>query len=402
MNAVERFIAGEDKLSAVLGAAPFFDAPETLASWMSQTARAVENERAAKRDAIAAGMFEPPARLCDAVLREAWALERAQAPRRQALRAELARGTGIEAALGAPVSPKAAAWLHGWARQEKAPRAAPHSAPTRRRAWWKPGLIFGASFSIALLAGLSVQFHWLASPETPPAPMLAASPPLPSPAQFETSAASDEAPAPEKSLSPPMPIAAAKQRSGAVDMMQQADAGHGTALPPEPREAANSAPLADRSEFPAQPRVRHGDGQTAKPGAIVQQPAASPPVESEPAPESVVKAATTAMPAIPTDVWPLDGKQWKRLAATLEGTPERHAEALAVDDRSARAGIMTEIAQDALRRPWRLLAATPEAPEVLALAAFLRQSLPPGEELAVQGDADIPMGFARLVPPERQ
>jgi hypothetical protein len=104
------------------------------------------------------------------------------------------------------------------------------------------------------------------------------------------------------------------------------------------------------------------------------------------------------MPAIPADVWPLDGEQWKQLAATLGGTPVRHEEA-----RSARAGIMAdEITQDTPRRPWRLLVAAPEASEALALAAFLRQSLPPGEELAIQGDADIPVGFARLVPPERQ
>ncbi|MDR1227466.1 MAG: hypothetical protein LBK55_00350 [Azoarcus sp.] len=350
MNAVERFIAGEDRLSAVLGAAPFFDAPETLASWMNQTARAVENERAAKRDAVAAGMFEPPAHLCDAVLREAWALERAQAPRRQALRAELARGTSIEAALGAPVSPKAAAWLHGWARQEEAPRAAPRPAPTRRRTWWKPGLVFGASFSIALLAGLAVQFHWLSAPGTPPAPMLAASPPPPSPAQFETEAAGDEAP--------------------------------------------DSALLTGRSEFLAQSKARHGNSQTARPGTM--QPSAASPLT-----ESVAKAATTTMPAVPTDIWPINGEQWKRLAATLGDTSAHHAEAPATD-KSARAGIMAdEIAQDAPRRPWRLLVAAPDAPEVLALAAFLRQSLPPGEELTVQGDADIPMGFARLIPPER-
>jgi hypothetical protein len=60
-----------------------------------------------------------------------------------------------------------------------------------------------------------------------------------------------------------------------------------------------------------------------------------------------------------------------------------------------------EIARNAPRRPWRLLVATPDAPEVLTLAAFLRQSLPPGEALTVQSDTDIPPGFARLVLPER-
>jgi hypothetical protein len=364
--------------------------------------------------------------LRDAVLREARELERAQAPRRQALRAELARGTGIEVALGAPVAPETAAWLHGWARQEETSRAAPRPAPIRRRAWRKPGLVFGASFSIALLAGLAVQFHWLSAPEIPPAPMLAASPPPPSPARFETDAAGDEAPAPDASISPPMPAAAAERRSRSVIVARQAETGHSAAPPSQPREAADSAPLADRDELLAQSgqgdrKARHGNDRAAQPGAMQQRaakpvsadampartvtPAASLPAKPEFRSESVARGVATAMPAIPADVWPLDGEQWKRLAATLGGTPVRHSGALHAEapaaNRSARADITAEIPRDAPRRPWRLLVAAPDAPEVLALAAFLRQSLPPGEELAVQSDAGIPRGFARLVPPER-
>jgi hypothetical protein len=44
---------------------------------------------------------------------------------------------------------------------------------------------------------------------------------------------------------------------------------------------------------------------------------------------------------------------------------------------------------------------TPDAPEVHALAALLRKSLPPGAELSIQSDPGIPADFANLVPPHQ-
>jgi hypothetical protein len=212
-----------------------------------------------------------------------------------------------------------------------------------------------------------------------------------------------------------MPTAAAKPQSRAVVMARRAETGRSAAPLSKPGKAADSAPLADKDELRALSKARHGNGHAAKPEEMQRQAAevmparavtpAAPP-SAKPEPELVARGVATVMSATPADVWPLDGEQWKRLAATLGGTPvryseARHAEAPAAN-RSARADIIAEVPRNAPRRPWRLLVAAPDAPEVLALAAFLRQSLPPGEELAVQSNADIPMGFARLVPPERQ
>jgi hypothetical protein len=353
MTAIERFIAGEDRLSAVLGAVPFFDAPATLASWMNRTARSVEDERAAAANPC---VFEPSARLRDAVLQEAWALERAQTPRRQALRAALAREADIGKILGAPVAPATEAWLRDiWARQEKSPRAAaPPSPPARQRPWWKPGLAFGTGLGAALLAVLAVR-HLGNIPEIPP--LLAAAD---APLIVTTPDADDWMPPPPSRPAPDENLRAAKPTAPA--RAASTEAVESETETPVLRQPA-SAPLADRAQ------VAHA--------------APAPAPADEPLPPQREDDLAAA------DIWLLGAAQWKRLATSFRHAPIPHADAPSSRNKSAP------------QQPWRLLVSTPEAPEALALAAFLRQSLPPGAELLIHADPAIPAGFARLAPPRQ-
>jgi hypothetical protein len=76
----------------------------------------------------------------------------------------------------------------------------------------------------------------------------------------------------------------------------------------------------------------------------------------------------------PSYLYPINGPQWKRLAA----------EAFATDKMPSP-------------HSWRLTTNDPAAAEVLALAAMLRQTLPAGAKLTVEADPEVPAGFARLV-----
>jgi hypothetical protein len=98
------------------------------------------------------------------------------------------------------------------------------------------------------------------------------------------------------------------------------------------------------------------------------------------------EAEADGAPAYP---WPVEARQWRQLAATLA---RRHPTQTAVPP-------PTE-GESAPRQTWRLrVNAPPDAPEVRALATLLRNSLPPGAELAVEIDTGIPDGFASLAPP---
>ncbi|MDR0717594.1 MAG: hypothetical protein LBF50_09290, partial [Azoarcus sp.] len=306
MNTAERFIAGEDRLSAVLRAAPLFDAPAHMAAWMHRAAHAIEDERRAGREADGGVcVFEPPARLHDAVLQEAQALERAQEPRRQALRAALAREASVEEVLGAPVAAETEAWLREtWARQT--PRNAARPPSTSRRVWWKPGLAFGASFTVALLAGLAAHHYWPA----PPIPGLFADSTDHVHTESESPSSAPVAMADDAPLPPA--VAEANRRISAAPPTRI------RAAPGAPQTGANPARLRQSEEGLLTPRHRE----------LAKSPRVSPPA---PTPESALPALapssataakakphSPAKPAVATAyLWPVDSEQWQQLAGTL-------------------------------------------------------------------------------------
>jgi cell division septation protein DedD len=161
-NTFDRFIAGEDALSALLKTIPPFKAPDSLASRVLQAARAAEAEyHAAQENARGTFTFKSPDSLRDAVMREAQAQERAQAPRRQAIVAALNRHEDIEDVLGAAVSPKTETWLREtWKRQEEGPQPS-GPKPTRKSAGWKRWA-FAAIFGVTAVAvaGLTDHRFW--------------------------------------------------------------------------------------------------------------------------------------------------------------------------------------------------------------------------------------------------
>ncbi|MDR2091856.1 MAG: hypothetical protein LBP58_00820 [Azoarcus sp.] len=353
MSTVERFISGKDLLGNILRALPLFDAPARMAAWLGQSARAIEDERRAARQAdCGAYVFEPPARLRDAVLQEARALERAQEPRRQALRAALARETSAVKVLGMPCAPETEAWLREtWAAQVEKPRNVPCPPPPSRRAWWKPGLAFGTSLGIALLAGLVAHRYWLDSPH----PDLAV--PLPEPIVV-----ADQAPLPQAAPLRQLEKDRAARRNPMPDALME--------------ESAESESNDSRSDAP---RALHRQ-KSAELAFSAPVPAPAPPMP---------EAAPLAMASSPaysshTYLWPIDSEQWQQLAARwAHGEP---ATALSKPGNPSR-------------QQWHLHVRVPDAPEIHALTAFLRKSLPPDAELTVQVDPEIPAGFAKLAPP---
>ncbi|PLP98607.1 hypothetical protein [Cupriavidus pauculus] len=164
-DAAERFIAGEDRLSALLRDVPRFEAPASLASAVATAARAVQARMAAEaeRDAVRASApppaFNAPPTLSDSVLREAARLQTAQAARRDVVFEQVLQGKPADAVLGAPVSAPTEAWLRTQAMQHRDEAAAVASAvpPPARRAsavarWWRSLGVAATAFAVAGLA----------------------------------------------------------------------------------------------------------------------------------------------------------------------------------------------------------------------------------------------------------
>jgi hypothetical protein len=105
-------------------------------------------------------------------------------------------------------------------------------------------------------------------------------------------------------------------------------------------------------------------------------------------------------------MWPIGGQQWQRLAAALVRNESARASAASPPAENNakmqhRSAASPPASGDAPRRQWRLLVQAQDAPGVRALAALLRESLPPGEDLTVAVDSETPAGFANLVPPRQ-
>ncbi|MGE8363419.1 hypothetical protein ACU4GI_37215 [Cupriavidus basilensis] len=174
MSADERFIAGEDRLAALLREVPAFVPPASLEAAVMAAARAEQAARQTARQAAAPSpsaalparvrayaeqadnpavddelAFAPPAGLEASVMAEAARLQVAQAARRGAVLEEVRRGDAPQSVLGAPVSAAAQAWLREQAQaaqQASGEQAAAKPERARRtRRWWPAlGVLAGA------------------------------------------------------------------------------------------------------------------------------------------------------------------------------------------------------------------------------------------------------------------
>ncbi|MWL86718.1 hypothetical protein [Cupriavidus sp. SW-Y-13] len=161
-DAVDNFIDGEDRLSALLRDLPPFEAPATLAVSVATAARAVQARMAAEAETSVARVTAPPPTftapptLSGSVLREAARLQQAQTTRRNAMFDQIDAGQSAQDVLGAPISDAGHAWLREQAAQHRdaASSAAPTPLPRKPKLsrWWKSLGIAASAFAVAGLA----------------------------------------------------------------------------------------------------------------------------------------------------------------------------------------------------------------------------------------------------------
>lgn len=177
MSADERFIAGEDRLAALLRELPAFVPPASLEASVMAAARAEQAARNAPAPLPPASLpakvrayaeqaeapadddeldFTPPAGLQAAVMAEAARMQAAQATRRNAVLEEIRRGDVPQSVLGAPVSEAAQAWLREQALPaQPAAGAEPTGKPPRARParrWWPALGALAATLGVGVLS----------------------------------------------------------------------------------------------------------------------------------------------------------------------------------------------------------------------------------------------------------
>lgn len=157
-SAFQRFMQGEDELSALLRAAlPAFEAPPGMEARFRDQVQALQAGRAA---AVEAMSFEPPASQSLAFARLAADVQSAQAPRRAAVLGQIRSGRSAAEVLGAAISEEGRAWLQQQSTAVAAPAAATAGRPAARRSAWTWGA--GSAFASLLLmvVGLRVSGVW--------------------------------------------------------------------------------------------------------------------------------------------------------------------------------------------------------------------------------------------------
>ena len=282
----ERFIAGDDRLAALLRDLPPFTAPETLAVAVATAARAVqarmaaESEQRAGQPMAPAPAFVAPTTLSAGVLQEAARLQAAQTARRAVVFDQVAQGKPAADVLGAPVSDATEAWLRAQAAQhrEASAREAPVSrpggpmAPARLSRWWKSLGVAASAFAVAGLATKLVLSQL--DDGTPMTASLSSNVMLAEPER----AAAPPAPA----LASPTAPATAPGQAAAPQAAPRAPTGQAAAKTTPAHREASPSPSA-RKESAAMP----------------PSPTPSPPPSSSP-PDSAAEAATAmAAPAAP-------------------------------------------------------------------------------------------------------
>ena len=367
-HAADRFIAGEDRLSALLKALPPYPPPAALEAAVLAAARAAQQEAGRQQADAAALPFAAPPALAAAVLEEAARLQAAQSARRDAVLARVAAGAAAEDVLGARLGPDAAAWLRAQAtdstRNAASSTMEPSTHAARARRWWRS---LGLAVSVAAVAGLttSIVLRQIDDGALMPAGT----------AEIATTEMAAPAPEPAASTapSPPLPETAAPPPKPAAPGAK--------AAPPAASPAPRAVPGTDAAR--SAPRERAPDSEAPAP-AIPAAPQA-------PADAAIAEAAPSApAPAAPS-------AYARKPAPAMASRAPAAASALTVSTQDDPAAIAARLGTAA---PLRLWAAEPDHVEIREWAQRLWQALPAGQRpsvpVAVQADPALAPSQVRI------
>ncbi|WP_354685305.1 hypothetical protein [Cupriavidus necator] len=401
MSAADRFIDGEDRLSALLKSLPAYAPSAALEASVREAARAAQQEADRVRAGAAPLPFPAPPTLAAAVLEEAARVQAAQAARRDALLGRVAAGGEAADVLGAPVSEATRDWLAAEARANVAAQKEAQSRTfraVRARQWWRS---LGLAASVAAVAGLTTSIvlrqiddgalvpsttREMSAPAQSPAADIAVAP-APEPAP-EAATAAPSNPAPPAAKTAPPPRREEQRATANEDKRSRAPVERSA-----PREPATDS----------KPAAQAGESLSAQAPAIVAAPPAMP-APPMPAYSAMADAAPpAAAPAPPPPTAPAPQANVARKAAPLAAarapvsTAASVAQAMTVsiqDDPAATAARLGTLT------PLGLWAAEPDNTEIREWAERLWQSMPAGQRppvpYAVQADRTLAPGQVRI------
>jgi hypothetical protein len=433
MSAFEAFIAGKDRLSALLKTLPVYEAPETLAQKIQEAALALAVGK--QRDFQENAGFAPPDSLQAVVLREADILHKAQAARRRAIlqRVAAAPEDDLGALFGGPISKEAENWL----RQEADHAISEAPAPSfwsfwrfgrvRRAVGRRYPLALGWTFCLVMLCGLLLRLYDVpadvpapglpgaAQDKEKPVPEIAQAEPQAEPAEQEIAPAEPQAaaPMPEPAAWPASPdLPAAAEANGEHALARRAEAESRKVSPMAdaylPEAAPASAPEREVSgRHPGHP-IAADDGvvsspETSMPRARKQDLASlSAPLPGAAAPKRPAVANALPSPAAKAaDQAPATLAPDPTVSPRTSGSPlQDHASLVIFHAANARQRSRIAAILNAPRAGerfvWRLFAGDTNHAKVRALADDLRRALPEGDTLILSPDPALAAADARL------
>lgn len=347
-DAADRFIAGEDRLSALLRELTPFVAPESLGVAVGVAARALEARVAAEAEQRSATTSPPPLDLTFAappslsanVLREAARLQAAQAARRDAVFEQVRQGKEAADILGAPVGKDAQAWLRAQAEaNEGTRRVAPTVQPNRANPmsrWWKSLGLAASAFAVAGLAtqivlkqlddGTSMTASLSSNVTLADAPLAAAP-------KVEASAVAATPAVPALDATPALSSVQREPAAPSVAQAAPSAPSDAAAAMPFQQEQKRNKPTADTARRPTtpSPTARKESAQaSATSGAIAAReqvsgpPGIAPDVSSAPSPARADVAAAYAPPApalAPAPAAAAPAPDWTRPPAPAPALP---------------------------------------------------------------------------------
>lgn len=394
MSAFDRFLAGEDRLSALLKSLPLYDTPDTLAASVLTAAAQSEGALWNVANLAVAPAFEPSPALAEAVLHEAKQMEAAQALRREALWNSLENASPAEA-LGAPVTAATETWLRQQ-QLEHAKTSTQKPAHKPQRRWWTlPRIAFGFSCGLALFFGFAMQRTEVTPTQQAYETELASATEAAQAAPAAEVADTEYAPPPSVQTAAAAPSEHEQNKAYAAKaVMPEAD----YAAKPRADKGYRAAPRGAASEEKISPlanaRIAAAEPVPLPPPPAAIAPTIAPLAEAEfaapPPPSSVAMESKRSMArsVAQTYTYLIHDAQWQQLADSWVSARQDMARAKAdiADAANASAPIT-----------WYLEAADIETEDIRALAAQLRASLPSGVNLVVRAQAEVPGGYARLL-----
>ncbi|WP_454741521.1 hypothetical protein [Cupriavidus necator] len=400
MSAVDRFIDGEDRLSALLKALPAYAPPKSLHASVQAAARAAQEEADRRRAGTAALPFSAPPALAAAVLEEAARVQAAQAMRRDALLGRVAAGEPAADVLGAPVSPATRDWLTAEAQANASARKAEQARTSRTvgaRQWWRS---LGLVASVAAVAGLttSIVLRQIDDGALQPATTREMSAPAPA-ADIAAVPAPEAAPESAALANPAPPAAKASSQPRREERRTAASEDKRSRAPRE--SARDSARDSGPSGQASEDLSADAPAVTAAPPAMpMPPPAYSAMAEAAPPP---------AAPAPPPSPAAAPQANFARKTAPPLAAARAPVSAAASAAQAMTVSIQDDPAATAARldtlTPLRLWAAEPDNAEIREWAGRLWQSMPAGQRppvpFAVQADRTLAPGQVRIELPHR-